>query len=193
MKVVYISSSHGRGMDSAFHSVDSTVKVMGIWRPGAKIGTLTQLVQSRIHHVLQFQPTHIIIHSGHNDVNLHPTKNPHPRKAQEVLEDIAALATALSIMVPSAMVCYSAMFPRVTSRNFTTQQATSYNERAHRMQRMAKKMGMNVISVRSLWISPRKYKGDPKWLEKWDGLHLTREGKIMVATVWLRYLHLHNL
>ena len=68
LRLLYISSSHGRGMDIELMRIDPFVEVMGIWRGGAKIEDAELMVQSRMPAILDFNPHEIIIHLGHNDI-----------------------------------------------------------------------------------------------------------------------------
>ena len=192
MRLLYVSSSHGRGMDFALRYVNPTVQVMGVWKSGARIQAMTTILGQEMGNILQFRPEFIIIHLGHNDLTTHPKKKIPARKVKDVVFDLQVLGIALNIMLPSAKVIYSCPYPRVMAKDFSLRQAKGYNGEANRtLQRLgSKKRGLTIIFVKPLWLSRKKKLGNPIRFMSKDGLHLTPAAKVLVARYWLYSCHL---
>ena len=72
MRLLFIAESHGRFMDQALLTIDPTVELMGVWRPGARISGVIELLIQRMHEIIDFDPDFVVMHLGHNDLTPHP-------------------------------------------------------------------------------------------------------------------------
>ena len=183
MRLLYISSSHGRGMDLALSNVNCSINVMPLWLPHGRVGTIHRLVDNEKTKICSFDPDFIIIHLGHNDVNHHPQENPHPTSVLVMLDGVVELVDRLKALVPLAIVFFSAIFPRCSTPSFVNESCRRYNQLAHKIVPSSKKKGLEVIkSPSELWTSRTRGNKD---FYMHDGLHLNEEGKRAVATKWL--------
>ena len=176
MRLLYVSSSHGRGMDFALRYVNPSVQVLGIWKSGARIQHMSDLIGQEMGNILRFGPEFIIIHLGHNDLTIHPKKKTPARKVKDVVLDLQTLGIAMNIMIPTAKVIYSCPYPRVMAKDFSLKQAKGYNGEANRtLQRLgSKKRGLTIIFVKPLWLSRKKKLGNPLRFMSKDGIIMLR-------------------
>ena len=56
MRLLYISSLHGRGLEGALFTTDANVEVMAMWESGGKVQDLQVIFESQVVEVRQFQP-----------------------------------------------------------------------------------------------------------------------------------------
>ena len=112
MRVLIISDSHGRGMaqylESDYQWFTRTVLV-------ARTTTLVRdEYRNRLPGLQDFYPDAILIHVGHNDVERHPTHNPHPMVSLLAFTEIVRFMGEIEKDFPYSRIIYSSLFPRTT-------------------------------------------------------------------------------
>ena len=135
MKLLYISSSHGRGMEATLKNVDPTLNVMSIWRSGGKIVDLQTDLQMQHRQVRRFRPEAVVIHLGHNNVCYHPTKNIRPTHSVAAIDQIETLIDNVKFLIPEAREYVSELFPRAPGYGMSEEAAVCYNKLVWRIGR----------------------------------------------------------
>ena len=188
MRLLLVADSHGHGMASVIHRLDSAWMVMTV-----RVSGQTQEVRDRyierLPEVRQFNPEAVILHVGHNNLSYHSYYNPDPDHVKEFFPSILEFVALLQGNHPSAIVIYSSVFPRSTGPRLTDGERHSYNKVASRYgcltQSTCRQNGINFVLNGALWRSVRQAKENPTYFLE-DGLHLRNSGQEIVARDWMQ-------
>lgn len=186
-KIVLCTDSHGRGLPDELSKLDKSIKLMNFIIPGAKVETLSRVTCEAQGDIRSFDPDVIFVHCGHNNVAAHHIKNKVPTGCRDMIRATAGLVQQLQGYVPSARIITSTMFPRKPKGYFTTTKTLQYNRIVLRMGRWMRGFPFYLerVFVRSLWRTIKPAIANDAMLSNYDGLHLSRMGKIEVAKAWM--------
>jgi hypothetical protein len=187
--VLVIGDSHCRDLDVSIAKAYPNVKSYII-----SVGQQTDSIMEAYFHELQqvtsFKPDFIILHTGHNEIAYHRTKNTIPKDSTQTTVITISAATVLQNDHPKAVIIISSIFPRcLTMKSSLRQQdLLHYNRTAERHGRRlhteASKIHLHVFKNNFMW----KSKSDilvKTHLFLRDGLHLTNEAKSYVISRWM--------
>ena len=151
------------------------------------MGVIEREVGLQMSQVIEFGPSHIIVHMGHNDICQHDYLNPIPRYMTSFVEELHAWTIALQEMFLESYIFVSSLLQRVSSVKFDDVRVKAYNKIALRIsQRLNESCReMSVIFVKGLWLRVKTADGRTECFEPHDGLHLNDFGKRLLAANWL--------
>lgn len=188
-RILYIASSHGREIDYHIRRLDSLVPVLGLWIGGVRIKGMTSYVVNNIQRIVDYSPSHCIVHLMHNDVCHSLVHNPIPMPIPEAMFNFIKLIKYLRRFLPNAVFLASCPFPRIPRNYFTAGMCLQYNRLAVRAgESMAdRRYELRTIFVQELWLSVKgEYAANPCYLKSKDGLHMNANGKRLIASKWLQ-------
>ena len=192
MRVLYFAESHGRFLDDHLLSQDPSLVVLGMWISGAKMHGIEWLIGRRLPEIIDFSPDVVFLHLGHNDLSYHVKHNPQPMKCPDAAVELHAIVIALKEFLPQACIIVSCPFPRVSSGDYTQEQALSYNRVAKRFCDRIGERKLNSCFCKDLWFRIKTTEGNPVYFKE-DGLHLLPIGKRAVVRTWLRACVKYNV
>jgi hypothetical protein len=192
-RIAVIGDSHCRELDKAFEADFPNVQTY-IVTVGSQTDIVLQEYRKNIANIKKFDPTFIILHTGHNDLAYHKFKNRNPKDSTQTTKITMDAAAEIRSNHPKAITIVSAVFPRLLSVRSQLRQMDlfHYNRTAERHTRRlvteAKKIGMAVFKNNFVW----KNKTDllvktHLFLE--DGLHITTAAKKYVVGRWMEQIH----
>jgi lysophospholipase L1-like esterase len=190
MKLLIVADSHGRGMATVIHGLNKEWIVMTVF-----VGGQTEAVRDRyldrLTEIRQFDPSRIILHVGHNDLNFHPRYNQDPQFVKELFPVVLGFIHLLQANHPAARIHYSSIFPRTIGPHMNEVSRKSYNKLASRYgcltQSTCRKEGHRFMLNGALWISVRQARENSDYFLE-DGLHLSADGQKVVARDWIKEL-----
>jgi lysophospholipase L1-like esterase len=176
-------------MDAALKKHQSPCTTYLITVPSG-LDSIIQSYRYNLHSIINFDPTLIIIHAGHNDIVYHHYHNTQPTYPRLATQNILQFTQELTTNHPNARLAISSIYPRTyTSRSYlSNKQVSSDNQKA-------KRYGSNLKTITStspitcllnncLWLRISKSEEQSTCFDL-DGLHLTNDAKDLVAIEWL--------
>ena len=188
-RILLLGDSHTREMSAAFNKLSPSCLVYTITVPAGLNAIITKY-RSILHHVINFNPSIVIIHAGHNDIVFHHYHNHHPSNPRVVTADILQFVAELSTNHPSIRPFISSIFPRTyTERSYLPEsEILPYNKKIKRhgqyLQSITEDTPTTALLNMCLWYRISSALEDPSPFDE-DGLHLTKEGKLSVVQEWL--------
>jgi lysophospholipase L1-like esterase len=190
MRVLSITDSNGRGMPSVLAAKRDDLDIMLLM-----VGSVTKAVRakydSRLTSINRFRPDTVILHTGHNDLMLHPRHNTSPDHGKYFFPKIEVFRRVLRANHPNACIIYSSVFPRAISSILTVEKKRIYNRVAVRFGAMARafanREGYVCALNGGLWAKVKDWLEKPKCFLH-DGLHLSDHGRGVVANGWIAAL-----
>jgi lysophospholipase L1-like esterase len=187
MRLLLVADSHGRGMGSVIHRLNTDWTVMTV-RVSSQTSAVRERYVQRLAEIRQYEPEAIILHVGHNDLSHHEYYNPTPKHVKDFFPSVLEFVRLLQGNHPSARVFYSSVFPRSTGPTMSDKERRSYNKLASRFgaltQSTCTKEEIRFMLNGVLWISVRQAKENPDFFLD-DGLHLCKGGQEIVAREWI--------
>jgi hypothetical protein len=188
-RLLMVGDSHVRRVEETFRELYSTVDLMVI-AIGRKTFNILNLYMERLQRVVEFDPTHIILHEGHNHLAYDAILNILPAISRDVCVKTLEFAAVLHQNFPQANVYLSAVFPRSDKpeSSLNLEQTLAFNERTkrhgQRIRTLAVRNNHHHLINNFIWqtISQAKEKAAFYML---DGLHLNLEGRKAQSTAWL--------
>jgi hypothetical protein len=191
MKLLLLGDSHCREMDelltSKFPATEVSLYVVSV---GGNTEAIMNKYVSNLHKINAFNPDHIILHSGNNELAYHPTKNPNPKDSTQTTKIVLDAAAVLRSNHPQANVVLSAAFPRLLSKSspLNFQDLLHYNNTAkrhsNRLNSEAANLNFPTLMNNLMWKSKANLQVKTHLFLP-DGLHLTDEAKRMVIIDWV--------
>jgi lysophospholipase L1-like esterase len=179
-------------MDAALKKYQSPCAIYLITVPSG-LDSIVHSYRYNLHSIINFDPTLIIIHAGHNDIVYHHYHNTQPTHPRLATQNILQFTHELTMNHPNARLAISSIYPRTyTSGSYlSNKQVLSYNQKA-------KRYGSNLKTITStspitcllnncLWLRISKSQEQSTCFDL-DGLHLTSDAKHQIATEWLSVL-----
>ena len=164
---------------------------------GDKTEVIIALYNSQIQSAQDFQPTHIILHEGHNEMAFHPDKNPLPQISRDVIATSLAFGLVLQVHHPHAKVMISATFPRchkrysILSKAGVTDFNTKMKRHGQRVRTLAKRNNLGYILNNFSWGKISQCLENPDFYME-DGFHLNSKGMHAQAKEWLQHLAIQD-
>jgi lysophospholipase L1-like esterase len=197
VKLLLLGDSHCRDMDRMIPTTTPATQ-MYVVSVGGNTEAIMNKYMASLGAINVFDPDHIVLHSGNNEIGYHWTKNPFPKDSTQTTKTLLDAACVLRSNHPKARIVLSAAFPRLLSKSspFTFEDLTHYNRTAQRhskrLKNEAAKLDFDVLMNNIMW----KKKADllvktHLFLE--DGLHLTDSAKKMIVSDWIQRLKTMSL
>jgi lysophospholipase L1-like esterase len=188
MRLLLLTDSHGRGMPEELLQHDDTLRIHHILI-GGKLSEIRGEYRRCLSEILQFRPTTILIHCGHNDVNYDEGRNPYPKYHRVVVHQLREMVTECNVNHPRARVFVSSLLPRVYGYRYSMEDSLRYNRLAKRFGELVKNAArlqdprfVYVLNGR-VWADMSI--GEPKPMYyKPDGLHLNPMGMYHLGSSW---------
>lgn len=188
MKLLILADSHGRDMVELFDKLFPDILTRDITIPGGNLPDLRQSLEHRLPYFKSWNPSHIIIHAGHNAIAPHPSNNMTTIFLTDLVKMIKEMIKQIEDWFPESKVCFSGLFPRTPNSRFSETLTRAYNSKLLRIGRYLTKAKLNFIFAGRLWFKMRPC--TPRYeMYYWDGLHLSHKGKEAVAKIWAEYLY----
>jgi lysophospholipase L1-like esterase len=192
MRILLVGDSHTREMDTALKKYQSPCATYLVTVPSG-LANIVNSYRHNLHSIINFDPSLIIIHAGHNDIVYHHYHNTQPTHPLLATQNILQFTQELTRNHPNARLAISSIYPRTyTSGSYLSNKlVSSYNQKA-------KRYGSNLKSITStspitcllnncLWLRISKSLEQSTCFDP-DGLHLTPDAKDQIASEWLSVL-----
>jgi hypothetical protein len=178
-----------REMDEAIENLndDSTTYLISV---GSSPQSIINHYRINLQAITQFNPTNVIIHTGHNDIVFHHSLNRHPRNPRLVTHQIIQLVNELLLNHPNIKPAISSIYPRTfTYRSYLSEEEVlSYNQKAKRhgshLKSITQNTNITCLLNNCLWHRVSKAEENTTRFDN-GGLHLTDVAKEVVAREWL--------
>jgi lysophospholipase L1-like esterase len=141
-------------------------------------------------HILNFNPTLLILHAGHNDINYHHKHNLHPINPRVLTQQLLHFTSEVVMNHPNIRPIISSIFPRThTDRSYlTSEQVVSYTKKVKRhgqhLVTVTNNLNVTPLVNNCLWLHVNSSIKDPEPFDS-DGLHLSKVGRNTVAAEWV--------
>jgi hypothetical protein len=191
--ILIISDSHCRELDEIIAKSYPNVKSY-IISIGQQTDSIMQAYHRELHAVTSFRPDFIILHTGHNELAYHKTKNTTPKDSTQTTVITISAATVLQSNHPKAVIIISSVFPRLLTfkSSLRQQDLCHYNRTAERhsrrLQTEANKIDVRVFMNNYMWKSKSDMKVKTHFYLR-DGLHLNDAAKSYVITRWMEQIY----
>jgi hypothetical protein len=192
MRVLVVGDSHCREMAGDFAELVPDIPVLIVSK-----GRDTSLVRGEYFRQLaivrEFGPSHVVLHSGHNDLSYHWRYNVEPTRLEDFYPILEEFICILKSENPGALLYVSSIFPRCIGRGFTEADRLMYNRLCVRCGELTRssgnKDGYSTMLNNPLWVSVRK-RVERSELFMPDGLHLTKVGRRAIVQHWISNMKL---
>jgi hypothetical protein len=120
-----------------------------------------------LRHIINFNPTLLIINAGHNDNNYHHKHNHHPINPRVLTQQLIQFTTEVTLNHPNICPLISSIFPRTfTDRSYlTSKQVVSYNKKVKRhgqhLVTMTNDLNITPLLNNCLWLHVNSYIENP--------------------------------
>jgi hypothetical protein len=189
LRIFILGDSHVRDMDCTIVSTFPKIKTFTISVP-RKVEAMMLRYTDRLDEILHFNPDHIIVHIGHNELAYDDLMNPVPKDSTQTTDITLRTITILRTNHPSAKIIVSAVFPRSFTHHshMTYLDLCHYNDTAKRHGKRVRsrmdELGIRVELNMPMWSCITKRQENPSRFLK-DGLHLTSAAKAVITEVWI--------
>jgi hypothetical protein len=192
MKVLLLGDSNCRGMDLLALKSHPDVQLYLI-SVGGQTQDIMHKYNSNLQSIYRFNPTCILLHSGHNDLAFHSRKNPSPKDSSQATSTTLNAALALQANHSTATIVISAPFPRTFTphSSLPMEDLLHYNKTAKRhgtrLRSEATKSNIHTLINNEMWKSKDNLKEKAgNFLT--NGLHLTPAAKEATICGWINKL-----
>ena len=160
---------------------------------GGQIDEITQRYSDRYDAIVDFDPTAIIIHLGHNDLTFHHTHNKDPSTSKIVTVDTLEFTMDVVRNIPSTPLAISSVLPRTFTDSSLLSECDvqAYNRKAKRHGQRLVTEGKKIhtpIILNNRFGKRISRAEEHSNLYLPDGLHLNTEGLDALATSWIEGL-----
>jgi hypothetical protein len=193
MKLLLLADSHGKEMRPVLASHASlldplwSLEQLHVVR-GRGIEIIRGDYRKRLAEIHSFAPDHVLIHVGHNNMVRHEVFNRSPLFITSVVHMLLELVTEIRANFPSIKIFVSTLLPRKASRHMSSLEAQQYNS-------LCKRFGQHLLSNeqthrfitvlnRPFWLRISRAEPNEVLLSQ-DGLHVTDNGRRVLADLWL--------
>ena len=192
MRILILGDSHARDLDAAIVHLRPTYHTYTI-TAGRRMVPIVYRYRQNLPAITQFHPSVAIVHMGHNDIVQHPNLNPIPTHPQVVAARILTLSNEIELNHPGIIIFNSSIYPRSCTHDsiLDSHQVVSYNKKAKRYGQMLRSLcqnaGYHCLLNNILWRRISRAEEESTHYHA-DGLHITMEAKLLVATELLPQL-----
>jgi hypothetical protein len=187
--LLIIGDSHVRDLDVI---IEKSFKKMQVYvvSLGSQTDQIMAVYNNELHAINSFDPDTIVLHSGHNELAYHKSKNLTPKDSTETTDIVINAAAVLKANHPHALVIVSSVFPRLLTFKSSLRQLdlVHYNRTAERHGRRLKAEAINndleYLMNNFLWKSKKLYTVKCHHYLS-DGLHLNDKAKAYVVSRWM--------
>jgi hypothetical protein len=191
-RLLMIGDSHIRRIEEPFRAMYPSANLK-IISAGSKTHIIIDHYRDHIEELIEYDPTHIILHEGHNNMAHDPSRNPLPEISRDVCRRTLWFAALIHSSHPNAKLYISATLPRAIKKastlNPTRTLAFNKGMKRHRqrIRTVASRNNHRHLINDFIWecISQAQEKTE-LYLE--DGLHLNDEGLKLQSYTWLSIL-----
>jgi hypothetical protein len=191
--ILIVGDSHCRELDEIITKTYKKVKVYVV-SVGRQTDEIMAAYTSELEAITAFEPDTVILHSGHNELAYHRTKNLTPKDSTQTTAIIINAAAVLKMNHPNSLIIVSSVFPRLLTFKSSLRQLdlAHYNSTAERHGRRlkaeAKKNELHAFLNNFLWKSKQlKTVKCHHYLR--DGLHLNDKAKAYVTSRCMEEVH----
>jgi hypothetical protein len=182
-------------MRKALASFHSTMDVYLI-SVGGKFGAIRGKYRNELEDIIEFAPTDLIIHCGHNDCVYDQQRNPTPLYSRVVIHMIQELVAECLSDHYDLRVFVSSMLPRMCGPSMDMAQCNAYNRLAKRFGELLRSAawgdGPPFIELQNRRVWASYFDLVPNTLfyqrEHFDGLHINEFGQYWLAGEWMEAL-----
>ena len=197
MRLLIVGDSHCRDMETLIDDImDHYAQVLSVIVGGQTL-PIKMKYRDLLQKIIKFDPSHVLLHLGHNELARHPTKNTVPSISRDIATETLSFAREISTNFPSATICISAIFPRTFTRRsyLSNKEVTKFNKdvdrHALRIRKQATEEGFLCAMNNPIWRRISKSEEDPNFFMI-DGFHLDPSAKRIIAKNWLISLGVLN-
>jgi hypothetical protein len=194
MKLLLITDSHGKRMQRELTDLIESLDVYSVIVPRPTSAIRGQY-RAELWDIVQYDPSVIIMHMGHNDVVFHPDYNTSPLFITAAFHLQMELASEISTNFPAAKLIISSMLPRTDGGGVLEEEALSYNRVAKRFGQMLVKASYSGEAPyfvpamnRGIWRSLSSAQANASLFDV-GGLHLETIGKGVLAKGWVEMIN----
>jgi hypothetical protein len=160
---------------------------------GGKLSEIRGEYRTHLAEILQFHPSDLMIHCGHNDVNFDPDKNPIPKYHRTVVHQLREVVQECTVNHPDARMYVSSLLPRIYGYRYSMEDSLRYNRLAKRfgelLKNAANKDDPTFICVLNMRMWGQISSCEPKpFYYRPDGLHLNVVGIYHLGRSWYEAL-----
>jgi hypothetical protein len=191
-RIAIIGDSHCRDLEKAFEDFPNVQTY--IVSVGSQTNVVLQEYRKNIANIKKFDPTFILLHTGHNDLAYHKFKNRNPKDSTQTAKITMDAAAEIRSNHPKAIIIISAVFPRLLAFRSQLRQSDlfHYNRTAERHTRRlateARKIGLAVFKNNFVWRNKTDLLVKTHlFLE--DGLHMSLAAKKYVVARWMEQIN----
>jgi hypothetical protein len=177
MRLLIVGDSHCRDMGTlAVDIMDNYAQVYSVIVGGQTLPIILKYRDS-LQKIIDFDPTYILLHLGHNELARHPTKNTVPSISRDIATQTLSFAREISTNFPNATLCISAIFPLTYTRRsyLSNPEVSKFNKdvdrHALRIRKQATEAGFRCAMNNPIWRRISKSEEDPNFFMP-DGFHL---------------------
>jgi lysophospholipase L1-like esterase len=188
MKLLLLTDSHGRGIQEELLQCDENLKVHHVLL-GGKLSEIRGEYRRCLQEILQFHPSKILIHCGHNDVNYDEERNPFPKYHRVVVHQLREMVQECNANHPEARVYVSSLLPRIYGYRYTMDESLRYNRLTKRFGELLKNAsrlndpGFVYVLNGRMWEDMSICEPKPIYYRP-DGLHFNPMGIYHLGRSW---------
>jgi lysophospholipase L1-like esterase len=192
MRILVIGDSHTRDLDTSINFLRPHYLTYRI-TVGSQTGQIITKYRQELPFILHFNPTVALVHMGHNDIMIHPSLNPFPTHPRTVAAQTIAFGNELTTNHHGISIYNSSIYPRTLTHDSYLDEydVGSYNKKAKRygqlLRPLSHQAGYNCLLNNILWRRISKSIEESAHFTR-DGLHITKEAKLLVAQEFLSIL-----
>ena len=189
VRLLIIGDSHTREIHHAINKIMPSTRTYTV-SVGRDLNQIILKYHILYHHIKRFQPTHLILHAGHNDIVRHHSYNQNPSNPRILTRDLLHFINEVITDHPTIKPYTSSIFPRThTDHSYLSPtEVVSYNRKIKRhgehLVTVTRSTNVHVLLNNCLWLHINSSTENTAPFDH-DGLHLTRNGQITVAKEWL--------
>jgi hypothetical protein len=188
-RLLLVGDSHVRRVEATIRSLypEMNLRILAV---GTKTEAIIQKYNDCLQETIMFDPTHIVLHEGHNHMAFHQAKNILPEISRDVVAQTMGFADDIQRNFPNANIKISASFPRslADGSDWSNLQVCAYNERmkrhGQRIRTQATRHNLGHVMNNFTWKKISKHVEDSS-IYLIDGLHLNDKGRKKQIHEWL--------
>jgi hypothetical protein len=112
MRLLIVGDSHCRHMKANMKISHPHIQTLVIFRPQAIEFIAESILDTRRNEAIYFNPDHVIIHCGHNNIVPHPVHNTNPLFSQSVIDLQIQLAQEIQIFFTKLYIILLGYLPK---------------------------------------------------------------------------------